>query len=869
MHCEDDLNLTLEQIKEAQFKRIERVVCSGGGAKGIVYPGCYKAMEDTGVFKGVKELSGASAGAITSTMLALGMPSAVFRDKLLTTNLKNLMGSRIGSLFGTNPPGVSAITRDGKPLEDFIRENIISSVKKNIASIEKIEEIAASDQTLQELLAKLKTKLPTITFGDLALLNHHFPNKFKKLNMPAVEFPNGTIQVFNSTLTPDVEIALACRASASIPIILKPVTIIINGVEKQFVDGGLYDNLPTDYFDLQEDRTFLKNTKPEQTLVFAFGEGLNNKTNQVFQALYGPRLDELFEDQLLESLIRQSMSLDQYFDPEACQISPKKMVAQQKKSIESFLKKRVSEKTLTTQAANAIRMAMNKAVDSLLLNPDENQLFWMAYREENDPGKRSALLLDVIKKKMKPVLYNAGVIEQLKRDTLVQFLGGLNTPYKNTVQKEIGYHKLRSEYALRTVELRVGDINTTSFDEATKAARIMDALGYLDTVNHITNHNLHDPNIFNEKKFYVDTVAHFKSIYHAIFAGSGKDTKRDKLTENIRALEFALRSKGKSKEQISRQVFQLIKDNVERNLTSPEAFALSRAVEYHNKALTEEGLFKETYEEGFKRCKHFPASNITGKTIRGSSSLHETLKDKDMFEVYLNQPAGDTQTCMDKVFASLENLFVKHPNEQGIVEYNVSLKAFETALAAFNKTHSSVTDRQFYENGYRLLVYIKKLTAGKPHLTRPKNLAEITTVLSCATKTIQEIDNKDKTEKNVSELAKLSQQVSGKSSVWKNIGIALLSLACAALVCIGILAAVPSGGSSLLMATIGAAGLGVTTAAGTVITSSAVIGGVLFVRGSEKGLAKSVSLFKSAALDEMNKDNPDEFSSDIKPSLGR
>lgn len=123
------------------------------------------------------------------------------------------------------------------------------------------------------------------------------------------------------------------------------------------------------------------------------------------------------------------------------------------------------------------------------------------------------------------------------------------------------------------------------------------------------------------------------------------------------------------------------------------------------------------------------------------------------------------------------------------------MKAFETALAAFIKTHSSVKDQQFHENGYRLFVYIKKLTAGKPNLMRPKNLAEITTVLSCATKTIQEIDDKDKTEKNVSELAKLFQQVSGKSSVWKNIGIALLSLACAALVCIGILAAIPSSGS--------------------------------------------------------------------------
>ncbi|MFO9237625.1 hypothetical protein SC979_05885 [Legionella pneumophila serogroup 1] len=145
---------------------------------------------------------------------------------------------------------------------------------------------------------------------------------------------------------------------------------------------------------------------------------------------------------------------------------------------------------------------------------------------------------------------------------------------------------------------------------------------------------------------------------------------------------------------------------------------------------------------------------------------------------------------------------------------------------------------------------------------RPKNLAEITSVLSCATKTIQEIDDKDKTEKNVSELAKLSQQVLGKSSVWKNIGITLLSLACAALVCIGILAAIPSSGTSLLMAAVGSAGLGVTAAAGTMVASSAVMGGVLFVEGSEKGLARSVSLFKTA-LGEIAKDDPEEFSTGL------
>ncbi|WP_155799180.1 patatin-like phospholipase family protein [Rickettsia canadensis] len=38
--------------------------------------------------------------------------------------------------------------------------------------------------------------------------------------------------------------ALACRASVSIPLVFEPVEI--NG--KQYIDGGYLDNIPTKYF---------------------------------------------------------------------------------------------------------------------------------------------------------------------------------------------------------------------------------------------------------------------------------------------------------------------------------------------------------------------------------------------------------------------------------------------------------------------------------------------------------------------------------------------------------------------------------------------------------------------------------------------
>ncbi len=848
MQDKNTVRSTLEQLKEAQLKRIRRVVCSGGGAKGVVYPGSYKAMEDTGVFAGVEELSGASAGAITSAMLAFGMPSSEFRKKLLTTNLKDLMGDRVGSFLGSNPPGIAMITKDGKPLENFIRENIITTVRTNLAGIDNLEALAKANPELQQLLTKLQSDTPVITFRDLETLNHHFPDKFKQLNMPAVQFPNGEVQIFNSKLTPDVEVALACRASASIPVILEPVTIEINGVTKRFVDGGMFDNLPTDYFDLQEDGSFAKNSTPEQTLVFAFGEGLKNEDNQVFQALYGQRWDELVEDQLFDTLIRQIVKLNEGL------IAP---LEAQTQAIDTELNKLVVDKAITAEEAKVIGGAIKESISNLLLKPQENEEFWSTYRHENTADGKSTLLVNYIKEQMKPVLYNAGMIEQLKRNTLLSVLGDLTIPYKNTDQKEQGYHKLRSEYALRTVELRVGDIKTTSFDEATKVARVMDALGYLDTIGHITNHDLHDPDVFNADKFYVDTVARFNAIYQATISGAGKNIKTDTLVGAIHNLETELSQKGLTKEQIARQVFQLIKDNEERDLKSPEAFALSRAVEFHNKVLNEEELFKETYEESFKRSGHLAVSNITGETINKSNTLHEKLKDKNMFELYLNQPTSEHQTRMDKVFAPLQVLFNQHPNQQGIAEYNAKLKALETALATFNSTHASEKDQQFYAQGQAILASVNELAKDNTHLVRPSNLAKLTQVLSLATKTLEEVDDKKKTASNVEALAKLSQSVPGKSSAWQKVGYALLAVACAALLCVGILAAIPSGGSSLLLTAIGATGLSVAAAAGVgagVVTATAATSAILITENSEKGLASEISKFKNA-LREINKEN--------------
>ena len=126
---------TVDDSQLARPKSIERIVCSGGGAKGVVYPGSYKAMVDTGVYEGAKELSGASAGAITAALMAVGMENHSVRSQLLTTNFKDLMGSVVKEVG----PGISSvfgktITQTGALLLEFIERNINTSVKSGLSA---------------------------------------------------------------------------------------------------------------------------------------------------------------------------------------------------------------------------------------------------------------------------------------------------------------------------------------------------------------------------------------------------------------------------------------------------------------------------------------------------------------------------------------------------------------------------------------------------------------------------------------------------------------------------------------------------------------------------------------------------------------
>lgn len=126
-----------------------------------------------------------------------------------------------------------------------------------------------------------------IYFRDLALMRAIDPTRFKDLVVTAVRRDNADLTIFSPHTTPDVEIALACRASASIPLVFEPVEIevMVNGKKekKQFIDGGYRDNIPTTHFKEITDNK----EKKGRTLALAFGS--NSPDDNLHTALYSSK----------------------------------------------------------------------------------------------------------------------------------------------------------------------------------------------------------------------------------------------------------------------------------------------------------------------------------------------------------------------------------------------------------------------------------------------------------------------------------------------------------------------------------------------------------------------------------------------------
>jgi len=287
----------------------ERLVFSSGSAKGAGYLGCIPALLHTGILPDVKKVVGSSAGSIMAALVAIGIDfsslkneSMNIQNEILRTNFSELLGKRVGSLFN-NTLGICAMTRDGKPLEEkgrqFINATILNFMESEIGKA-----LCSQNRHLNKLYKRFTHESnPKFTFLDLHRLHRALPRRFKDLTILTVELPNGSECVLDYKSAPDFEIALACRASSAIPVVLEPIIACVNGVWHTLIDGGIFDLLPSEYFDRDELGNFIPNTREKQTLLLAFADDPILENSSAYKAIH-TNVKPIYDPLWLERIVR-------------------------------------------------------------------------------------------------------------------------------------------------------------------------------------------------------------------------------------------------------------------------------------------------------------------------------------------------------------------------------------------------------------------------------------------------------------------------------------------------------------------------------------------------------------------------------------
>ena len=183
------------------------MVLSGGAFRSITIVGCIKFLEEQNQMKNITTVVGTSAGSIIGFLTVLGMSSrdmtTFIKDLTTKDYIKDMDMSEILNLFQTY--GVNS----GTIIEQFVSEALT-------------QKLGLGDITFLEL-AKHTGKNLVVCVGNISKEREEF---------------------WSVDTSPSTSVIKAIRASCSLPIIFTPVT----HKGDLYVDGGLYNNFPIDFF---------------------------------------------------------------------------------------------------------------------------------------------------------------------------------------------------------------------------------------------------------------------------------------------------------------------------------------------------------------------------------------------------------------------------------------------------------------------------------------------------------------------------------------------------------------------------------------------------------------------------------------------
>lgn len=187
--------------------RFTNMVVSGGAFKTLSSIGCLKCLEEKGITSNIKNCVGTSAGSIISLAIVLGYTSKEIKEFCIEYLQKEQITSfnieEIFNIFATY--GLNS----GINIETFI--SCMINKKLNVKDITFLE------------LAKVTGKNLVVCVANISKEREEF---------------------WSVDTTPLINVVKAVRASCSLPLLFTPV--VHEG--DMYVDGGIYNNFPIDYF---------------------------------------------------------------------------------------------------------------------------------------------------------------------------------------------------------------------------------------------------------------------------------------------------------------------------------------------------------------------------------------------------------------------------------------------------------------------------------------------------------------------------------------------------------------------------------------------------------------------------------------------
>jgi predicted acylesterase/phospholipase RssA len=200
-------------MEEPWLLSVRYLVFSGGGARGLAFFGCLKALKEVFLLLGknlLEEMQGFGGSSI-GALVALACVTLLDSDEIHKWAVQ--MNSEMQGLLAKMDPSNFIQGRLG-----LVRNTVLN---KNV-----------------EKLIRMRFNRPDITFRELYEITH------KTLHIPTSNISTGKLEIYNPEHTPDAFVGRIVVTSMAMPGVFFPTKM--NG--HLYVDGGLYDNFPLKMF---------------------------------------------------------------------------------------------------------------------------------------------------------------------------------------------------------------------------------------------------------------------------------------------------------------------------------------------------------------------------------------------------------------------------------------------------------------------------------------------------------------------------------------------------------------------------------------------------------------------------------------------